>query len=330
MAIKKDVKKTSEFKKFLELNSLLKIVSILFILSITVLTIVNIFGGKEHGINGQQDIITVSGHSEINVKPDTTSFVISVTETGKDLKSSQTAATNKINSAIIVLKQNGVLDKNIKTLSFNTYPKYSTRTASCATSSPAVKSKINSTAPASPKAVSVKAPSAPTTNSKVVAVVGAISAGSAGGSNASAGIAALNCIDRTSEVIGYETSQSIEVKITDIDRNPDLAGILVSAVAKLGVQTSALNSYVDNLDTTKQKVRDQAIQKAKVQAQSIALSLGIKLGKITSFSENTNGGYPYPMMMSAKMVETADSAVPNLPVGEDKVTSDVSITYRIR
>ncbi len=332
MVIKKQLKKDGgDIKSFLELNSILKIVSILFILSITVLAIVNIFDGKENKSDAQ-NVISVSGHGEISLKPDTTKFTISVTETGKDMKTSQDAAKAKINSAIAILKQNGVPDKNIKNINYDTYPKYSSRTSTCSPSSvikgapiaapaPALKS-LNTSSSSVVKSRVVSKTSTTKTNVASVAV-----AGSAG----VAGSVSPNCIDRTSEIIGYETNQSIEVKITDISKNPDLAGVLISAVGAIGVQTSGLTSFIDNIDLSKQYAREQAILKAKTQAKDIAESLDIKLGKITSFSENTNGGgYPYPMMMNAKVTGPADSAPISLPTGETTVTSDVNITYSIR
>jgi uncharacterized protein YggE len=329
MAIKKDITKTNESTKILELNSLLKIVSILFILSLTVLTVYYI-SGEKRGKMADQNLIVVSGHGEMNVKPDTTKFTISVTESGRDVKSSQEATTNKINAAIVILKQNGVLDKNIKTLNFNTYPKYSSKTSACATEPVVIKNKATSVSNTKGAATSTAVKSAaPVAATKVAG-------GKAGVTIAPVLSSVTNpspCVERTSEIVGYETTQSIEVKITDISRNPDLAGVVVSAVGKVGVQTSEVTNFVDNLDKTKQIVRDQAIQKARVQAEDIARSLGVKLGKVTSFSENSNGGYPYPMMMSSKMAEmaeTADSAVANLPVGENKITSDVNVTYSIR
>jgi uncharacterized protein YggE len=329
MVIKKQLKKEiSEVKKFLELNSILKIVSILFILSITVLAIVNISRDKENNAN-TQNAITVSGHGEIKIKPDTTKFTISVT--GKDMKSSQDAAKTKMNNAISILKQNGVLDKNIKNINYNTYPKYSSRTSAC---TPVVSIK-NSTISNTLDATQSQTATSKSKIAKPSAVSGSVGNGLLGAptiisSGVSSGLTPSNCIDRTSQVVGYETNQSIEVRITDINKNPELAGVLIETVGSIGVQTSDLTSFIDNVDLSKQYARDQAIFKAKTQAQDIADSLGINLGKITFFSENSGGGYPYPMMMNAKMVGAADSAPINLPVGETTVTSDVNITYSIR
>lgn len=321
MVIKKETKGLKGIKKYLELNSILKIVSILFILSITVLAITNVFDRKNGGLK-EQNIISVSGHGEINIKPDTTKFTISVIESGKDMKSSQTAAKNKINSAIEILKQNGVPEKNIKNVNYNTYPKYSSRTSLC---NPITTTTKNSTLSAA------TTPSSPAVVLPVVKI-GVKSSVVSKASSTKAAVATPSCIDKTSEIVGYETSQSIEVKITDISKNPDLAGILIAAVGSVGVQTSDVSNFVDNIDLSKQYARDQAIQKARTQAEDIAKSLEIRLGKVTSFSENTNGGYPYPMMMSAKSAEATDStsAPVNIPIGETTVTSDVNITYSIK
>lgn len=318
MATKKDFKESNELKKFLELNSLLKIVSILFILSITVLSIVNIFERKEHGNKEQQNTITITGHGELNVRPDTTKFTISVIESGVDIKTSQNNATTKINAAIAILKENGVADQNIKTLNFSTYPRYSSRAISCAGAGVSAPASVPAKGKGVSSPASVGAPE----------IAPAVISGKMGISTSNT--KTTNCIDRVSEIVGYDTNQSIEVKIKDISKNPELAGILVTAVGKVGVEASGLSNYVDDMDNIKQLARELAIQKAKAQVKDLEIALGVKLGRITSFSENLGGIYPYPVMMSAKTLESSDSAAANLPVGENTVTSEVTITYSLR
>jgi len=62
----------------------------------------------------------------------------------------------------------------------------------------------------------------------------------------------------------------------------------------------------------------------------LAKDLGIRLGKMTSFNEG--GNYPVPMYTNAKMMDSAvgASAPAVLPVGENTISSDVTITYEIR
>jgi len=61
--------------------------------------------------------------------------------------------------------------------------------------------------------------------------------------------------------------------------------------------------------------------------------LGVRLVRIVNFSENGN----YPIMYAKGMMATESVAsaptptpTPTLPTGENKITSNVTITYEIR
>jgi len=127
----------------------------------------------------------------------------------------------------------------------------------------------------------------------------------------------------------YVVSQTVEVKIRTIAD----AGAILSGVGEFGVtDVSGLNFTIDDEDTVKNQARDLAIIDAKDQAKVLAKGLGVRLVKITSFSEN--GNYPiYYGMAKSMMAEGlggGDAIAPQIPVGENKVTSNVSITYEIR
>jgi len=126
----------------------------------------------------------------------------------------------------------------------------------------------------------------------------------------------------------YVVSQTVEVKIRDISK----AGEILSGVGEFGVtDVSGLTFTVDNEETVKDQARDLAIEDAKTQAKTLAKSLGVRLVKITSFSEN--GNYPIYYEMNKSMalgIGGGDAAVPQVPMGENKITSNVSITYEIR
>ena len=126
----------------------------------------------------------------------------------------------------------------------------------------------------------------------------------------------------------YVVSQTVEVKIRDISK----AGEILSGVGEFGVtDVSGLTFTVDNEEVVKDQARDLAITDAKDQAKTLAKSLGVRLVKITNFSEN--GNYPVYYEMNKSMalgMGGADAAVPQVPMGENKITSNVSITYEIR
>jgi len=130
-----------------------------------------------------------------------------------------------------------------------------------------------------------------------------------------------------SVIVGYTVSESISVKI----RNTDDVGAIIEGLGSLGVTNlDGPNFAVDKEDSLKDSARKLAIDEAKTKAKKLAKDLGIRLGKITSFSEN--GNTPMPMYAKALSADSAGSAPAPavLPTGENLITSDVTITYEIK
>lgn len=78
--------------------------------------------------------ITVSGTGEVFSIPDTGSFSFSVNEEGKTVKEAQEKSSKKMNAILDALKEMGIEDKDVKTIGYNSGPKYEWRQASCPTS----------------------------------------------------------------------------------------------------------------------------------------------------------------------------------------------------
>ncbi len=128
-------------------------------------------------------------------------------------------------------------------------------------------------------------------------------------------------------LIGYEVTQSVDVKIRKIDN----AGTVLGGLADRGAtNVSGLTFKVDDEDVVKAKAREEAIKKAKVKAEVLAKSLGVTLVRIIAFNEG--GNYPYGyggMEMKAMSADVAPTA-PTIPVGENKYISNVTIVYEIQ
>jgi uncharacterized protein YggE len=126
----------------------------------------------------------------------------------------------------------------------------------------------------------------------------------------------------------YVVSQTVEVKIRKIAD----AGAILSGVAEFGVtDVSGLTFTVDNQDEVKDIARDLAIKDAKAQAKVLAKGLGVRLVKITNFSENGISPIYYGLEKSmAAGIGGADSVAPQIMTGENKIISNVSVTYEIR
>jgi hypothetical protein len=131
-------------------------------------------------------------------------------------------------------------------------------------------------------------------------------------------------------LVGYEATQSIAVKVRDIEK----AGDLVTNIGATGItNVSGIQFSVDNKDQYIAQAREQAINKAKAKAKVLAKQLGVHLGKIINYNEN--GNYPiydYAKAMGGAEVSVSSVAprVAELPAGETKITSNISITYEIK
>jgi uncharacterized protein len=140
------------------------------------------------------------------------------------------------------------------------------------------------------------------------------------------------CAPGTPVLIGYTITQTAEVKIHDLAK----AGDILAGIGGLGVQNvNGLNFTFDDPDMNMAEARKEAIADAKEKAQILANDLGVRLVRISSFQENGNSPIYYSRaenLQSAKGGIAVDAAnpAPMLPTGENKVISNVTITYEIR
>ncbi len=127
---------------------------------------------------------------------------------------------------------------------------------------------------------------------------------------------------------GYELSETIEVKI----RNLDTVGKVLTTATNAGINTIGdLNFSVDEPEKFESEAREKALLKAKEKAESLAKVAGVKLGKIINFSESSN--QPGPMPYYSKAMEAgfggADVATPNINPGTQELTMSVYVTFEI-
>ena len=128
---------------------------------------------------------------------------------------------------------------------------------------------------------------------------------------------------------GYEVTQSVSVKVRDTEKAADL----VTKVGATGVSSiGGLEFTVDDREKYVVEAREEAIKKAKEQAKVLSKQLGVRLGKILYY--NDNSGLPfYGEGMGGDMIKSAATFAPpkaDLPQGETKITSEISITYEIK
>jgi len=126
---------------------------------------------------------------------------------------------------------------------------------------------------------------------------------------------------------GYEATQSLQVKIRDLTK---IGSILQGAADKGADLAGNLRFTIDKPEKIKAEARKEAIKKAKDKAKEIASQLGVRLVKITSFSENSAFPRYYGLEKATVGMEEGEAPQPQIETGENKIEVNVTITYEIR
>lgn len=236
------------------------------------------FAKSSHDSGTNSGSITVTGKGEIFAAPDVANFSGTISVDGKTMASAEASATAQEKALISKLADAGISKDDIKTTSYNAYPKYENQPVA----TPAI------------TCFSGSCPSYPVTNSVIV---------------------------------GYTVSETLSIKVRDLDKAGDIAKLLTDA------NISSVNGpdfAIDKPGDIQNQARDKAITDAKEQAEILAKQLGVHLKQIVDF-QVSNGGSATPMVYAMKADSAGATAPsPSLPAGQTDITSNVSITYTIR
>jgi len=237
------------------------------------------------GTTPTYNAITINGAGEVFAVPDIATFTFSVIEEAPDAASAQDEAARKMQSITAFIKEQGVEEKDIKTVGYNLYPRYEFREVSAL---PAI-----------------------------------------------GGVSSIRIGRPPSErvLVGFELNQTIEVKVRDTGK----AGQLLAGVSELGASSvSGLSFTIDDEEALKAEARGKAIADAKSKAEVLAEELDVRLVRVISYSEYGEPIY-YARSIDAAAGLGGDSlGVPAaseeavVPGGENRIVSNVSITYEIR
>lgn len=140
------------------------------------------------------------------------------------------------------------------------------------------------------------------------------------------------CPPQKQNLTGYEVNQTITVKVRKVE---DAGKILESLGSTEVTNISGLQFTIDDQKKLEADARAQAIEDAEARAKVLAKDLGVHLGRIVNFSEGGN----YPTYFRADMMAQegmgmggANVAAPKaeIPAGQNKIVSNVTVTYEIR
>jgi len=129
----------------------------------------------------------------------------------------------------------------------------------------------------------------------------------------------------TGEVV-YHVSHYVQATLRDLTK----VGDLLAAVVGAGANTiSSVNFGVENPDALVEQARQQALEKARAQAETMAQALDVALGKPVTIME-TSGGYPVPVAMAGGMGGGGGGvAAPSISPGTFSVSVSVQVIYTI-
>lgn len=206
--------------------------------------------------------ITVTGEGETSIAPDLATLSFSVISQGESAEQIQKTNTEKINKALAFVKQQGINPADIKTTSYNLYPRYR-----------------------------------------------------------------YDKDTSESSISGYELSQTVTIKIRDLNK----VSTIVGGLPANGInQISSLEYSIDNPEVQRARAREEAFANAREKAYEMALANGVRLARVVSFSESVAGG-PMPPIYYAKEASMGmGGAMPDLQAGSEEVVINVSVTYEIR
>ena len=127
-----------------------------------------------------------------------------------------------------------------------------------------------------------------------------------------------------SSIVGYQASNSIDVKIRDIST----ASRVLSLIATTGGDATRINSVSYSINDDSQLVKDaraRAFNDAKDRAQQYADLSGLALGKVLSISEATDAAQP---PMPTPMPRAMATEVPLSP-GQQTVGYTVTVVWEL-
>lgn len=127
-------------------------------------------------------------------------------------------------------------------------------------------------------------------------------------------------------IVGYEASESVDVKI----RNLDAIGAVLAKTTTAGVnQAGSVRFEIDDPEQIKLEAQQKAIAQAKKNAEQLADDLGIRLSQVKTFTTVNNVPGPPIYARATFEAQGGDTELPT-PAGTQTITATVTITYQIK
>lgn len=127
---------------------------------------------------------------------------------------------------------------------------------------------------------------------------------------------------------GYQVSQSVSVKIRELDK----ANTVLAIAGEVGANNvSGLTFTIDDTEVYKKEARKDALSKIDTKARELEQALGVDIIKVVNYSESTPGNNNYrPMYAASDAFGVAEGSAPEIEAGTENILVNVAITFEIR
>ncbi len=131
-----------------------------------------------------------------------------------------------------------------------------------------------------------------------------------------------------SQETGYNASQLLTVSVNTTENN-DMVAKVLSAGTKGGVnEIQGITFESSKIEELKHQARLEAIQDARSKSDEMSKTLGVRLGKVVGWWENSIFN-PVPMFGSMDG-KGGGGGEPNVPTGTQEVVIEVNISYLVK
>ena len=137
-----------------------------------------------------------------------------------------------------------------------------------------------------------------------------------------------NWDDESQRIVGYHVSNTLNVKLRDLERAGAIIDVAAGAVGD-AVRLNGVSFSIDDTTALLAEARADAVKQAADQAAQLAEAAGVELGELRAIDE-TGGTSPTPLYYGAESLRAADQSVA-VPIeeGTQELTVSVVLVYDI-
>lgn len=129
-------------------------------------------------------------------------------------------------------------------------------------------------------------------------------------------------------LVGYSANQQIIIEVNEVDKNFSLLNQVIAESAKAGAnQVVGISFSSSNIESLKQEARLLAISDAKAKAKSLSEAMGVSLGDLVGWWENTVSPSPYTDYSYGGM--GGGGSTPVVSSGVYETTIEVTLNYKL-